>query len=861
MLAKKYNHLEVERGKYQSWLALDLFKAGDLDKPPFCIVLPPPNITGRLHLGHALNGTIQDVIIRYKKMNGFDTLWLPGMDHAGIATQAVIDEKLKQEGINPRLMKREQWLKQAWLWKDEYAKIIREQWAKLGLSLDYSKERFTLDKGLNDAVNYVFVNLYEQGLIYRGESIINFDPKAMTALSNIEVIYKEVAGSFHYLKYKIEGSNQFILVATTRIETIFGDVAVAVHPNDKRYHHLIGKEVIIPLVNRKIPVIADLEVDINLGSGALKITPAHDFNDFEIGKRHRLKRIICINNDGTMNKVTGKYKGLDRFECRELLLNELKEEKLLIKTESITHAVGYSERSGAIIEPLLSKQWFVKASLLANKALENQKSKDLKVNFIPSRFEKIFINWLNDIQDWCISRQLWWGHQIPAWYKGDRLYVGIRPPQEGGWVQDEDVLDTWFSSALWPFTTLGWPNKLDDRYFPNSVLVTGYDIIFFWVSRMIFQSLIFTNQRPFKDVIINGLIRDKDGLKMSKSLGNGIDPMDVIDTYGADSLRFFLTTNGALGQDLRYDEEKVISTWNFINKLWNASRFVFLNLSEFNVDNYQLNNLSIIDKWLLSKLTKVIKTVSKHMERYDFNVVGSTLYSFIWDDFCDWYIELSKFSIEKDSTKSVLIYTLNTILKMLHPFMPFVTEEIYKQNPFYEKPLLLSAYPKCDYKIKDEKEVLQVKKLIDIITQIRAIRQTNKIIKPYYLINQLDKEASFLIDEYKEVIEKLTKVTIIPKLGSNMKTLSLSFAYGNLIIAYLTSENKVIQEIKSLTSQKDLLITNLKKRTALLLDNEYLTKAPSFIIKREKEKKIADEERLSKIEERLIELKDLENSN
>ena len=576
----KYDFKLVEEERYEYWLKNDLFKSGkDIRKEPFSIVIPPPNVTGKLHIGHAWDTTIQDIIIRYKKLCGYDTLWLPGMDHAGIATQAKVDKKLKDMGINPRELTREKWLEYAWDWKKEYSENIRSQWAKMGLALDYSKERFTLDEGLSNAVKKVFVDLYNKGLIYQGYRIINWDPYAMTALSNEEVIYKDVKGAFYHLKYYIEGTTQYLDVATTRPETLFGDTAVAVNPKDERYKDLIGKNVVLPIVNRIIPIIGDEHADPEFGSGCVKITPAHDPNDYEVGLRHDLEQIIVMNPDATMNSKAVGYEGLTREEAREKLVEDLKEADLLINIEERTHNVGHSERSGVMVEPYLSKQWFVKMRPLADHVLENQKNKDTKVNFVPKRFEKIMNHWMEITYDWCISRQLWWGHRIPAWYKGEEVYVGINPPEGEGWIQDPDVLDTWFSSALWPFSTLGWPENTEDfnRYFPNSVLVTGYDIIPFWVNRMTFQSLEFTGKRPFKDCLIHGLIRDKQGRKMSKSLGNGVDPIEVIDTYGADSLRLFLTTNSAPGMDLRYDEDKVKSSWNFINKLWNASRFVLLN--------------------------------------------------------------------------------------------------------------------------------------------------------------------------------------------------------------------------------------------------------------------------------------------
>ena len=694
MLEKKYDHKMVEEGKYENWLNHKYFESGDMSKKPYAIVIPPPNVTGKLHLGHAWDTTLQDIIIRFKRMQGYDALWVPGMDHAGIATQAKVDAKLKDMGINPRSLERTEWLKYAWDWKNEYAENIHKQWAKMGLSLDYTKERFTLDSGLSDAVKHVFVTLYNEGLIYRGERIINWDPQAMTALSNEEVIYKDVPGAFYHIKYFIEGTDDYLEVATTRPETLFGDTAVAVNPNDERYKDLIGKNVVLPIVNKLIPIIGDEHADPEFGTGIVKITPAHDPNDFEVGNRHNLERIIVINPDGTMNENALGYNGLDRFLCRKKLVEDLKNDGLLISIEEITHSVGHSERTGVMVEPYLSKQWFVKMRPLADKVLENQKDKNNKVNFVPERFEKIMNHWMEITYDWCISRQLWWGHRIPAWYKGEEVYVGMEAPTEEGWVQDTDVLDTWFSSALWPFSTLGWPEETDllKRYYPNNVLVTGYDIIPFWVNRMTFQGLHFTGKRPFKDCLIHGLIRDKEGRKMSKSLGNGVDPMDVIDEYGCDALRYFLSTSSAAGQDLRYDEEKVKSTWNFINKLWNASRFCLMNIEDLKV--YDFSNLAVQDKWILSKLNKVISKVTKNMESYEFNNAGGELYSFIWSDFCDSYIEMSKFSLDSVSTKSTLCYAISAILKMLHPFMPYVTDEIYSMLPIRDaENIMISSYP------------------------------------------------------------------------------------------------------------------------------------------------------------------------
>ena len=645
-LASKYDHLNVEKDIYKTWCDEGYFKAGDKSKDPFCIVIPPPNVTGKLHLGHAWDTTLQDIIARYKRLKGYDMLWLPGMDHAGIATQAKVDERLKKEGISRYDIGREKFLDRAWEWKEEYASHIRQQWAKMGLSLDYSRERFTLDEGLSHAVRKIFVDLYNDGLIYRGERIINWDPKAKTALSNIEVIHKEIEGAMYTFKYKVVETGQILNVSTTRPETMFGDVCVCVHPDDPRYTDVIGKHVINPANGDELPIIADSYIDIEFGTGAMKCTPAHDPNDFLIGEKYKLPKIICMNPDGTMNECCGEFKDMDRFECRKALVKKIEAEGNLVSIEKHMHQVGHSERTDVIVEPYLSKQWFVKMKPLAEEVLKHQENPEEKINFYPLRFEKTFNQWLENIEDWCISRQLWWGHRIPAWYHKDsgEVYVGYEDPKDiENWIQDEDVLDTWFSSALWPFSTLGWPENTDDlnRYFPNDVLVTGYDIIFFWVARMAFQSRYAMHSRPFKDVLIHGLVRDAQGRKMSKSLGNGIDPMEVIDKYGCDSLRFFLTTNSTPGQDLRFITEKVEAAWNFINKIWNASRFVCMNLdADFSIDQLDLSQASMIDKWILKRLNETIESVSANMDKYEFALVGNELTSFVWDDFCSWYIEL-----------------------------------------------------------------------------------------------------------------------------------------------------------------------------------------------------------------------------
>ena len=846
MLEKKYDHKQVELNKYDNWKEKGYFKAGnDLARKPFCVVIPPPNVTGNLHLGHALNGAIQDVIIRYKRMDGYDTLWLPGMDHAAIATEAKVVAKLKKQGIDKYELGREKFLDACWDWTYEHKDNIHKQWAKLGLSVDYSKERFTLDEGLNKAVNTVFVKLYEEGLIYRGEKIINWDPIAKTALSNEEVIYKDDKGAFYHLKYFIEDSNDYLEVATTRPETLFGDTAVAVNPSDERYKDLIGKNVILPIVNKKIPIIGDIHADPTFGTGVVKITPAHDPNDFEVGERHNLERIVVMNEDATMNKNAGIYKGMTREECRERLVEDLKEKDLLIKIEEMTHSVGHSERTDAVVEPYLSKQWFVKMEDMANDLLECQKDADRKINFFPKNFEKILNHWMENCHDWCISRQLWWGHRIPAWYRNDEVYVGLTEPEGDGWVRDKDVLDTWFSSALWPFSTLGWPDKTEDleRYFPTDALVTAYDIIFFWVARMAFSSLKQMKTRPFKDCIIHGLIRDKQGRKMSKSLGNGIDPMDLIEEYGTDALRFYLTTASAMGTDIRFDTEKVASTWNFINKLWNASRFVLMNIEDFKEEDYTLKDLSISDKWILTKLNETIKNVRKNMDRYDFNNVGAILYSFIWDDFCDWYIELAKINMN-NTTKSVLLKVLKDILLMLHPMMPFVTEEIYGMLPIKEyDSIMISEYPKYDKKeiFKDVTELQE--KIIKDIVAIRNLKANNNITKDcYVVINVNDEYKNIYISQLKIKEEQLITTDYSNMLSSNYKSSLVDITYY-----YKGSEednSKLLDEIKSLEE-------SINRRKKLLSNVNYVNKAPKNIVDLDRKKLEEEEEKLAILQEKV----------
>lgn len=835
MLETKYDSKKVEENKYKIWKDAGYFNCGNKSKDPFCIVIPPPNVTGKLHIGHALDVAIQDIIVRYKRMRGFDTLWLPGMDHAAIATEAKVVKKLKSEGIDKYEYGREKFLEACWDWTHEYGGNIRDQWAKMGISVDYRKERFTLDEGLNAAVTKVFVDYYNKGLIYRGEKIINWDPEALTALSNEEVIYKDVEGAFYHLKYYIEGSEEYLDVATTRPETLFGDTAVAVNESDERYKKYIGKNVILPIVNKPIPVIADEHADPKFGTGVVKITPAHDPNDFEVGNRHNLERIVVMNENATMNENAGIYNGMTREECREALLKDLKEQDLLISIEPMTHSVGHSERTGVMVEPYLSKQWFVRMGTLAERVLKTQEKKDEKVNFIPDKFEKTLTHWMENCFDWCISRQLWWGHRIPAWYKGEEVYVGESAPEGEGWVQDNDVLDTWFSSALWPFSTLGWPEKTEDmaRYFPNDCLVTGYDIIFFWAARMIFQSEEINGVRPFKDLVIHGLVRDKEGRKMSKSLGNGVDPMDMIDKYGVDALRYYLVTDVAMGTDIRFDEDKMASTWNYINKIWNASRFVLMNIED--LQEARLENLSPEDKWILTKYETVLKSTIKHMDNYEFNLVGTETYNFIYDDFCSNYIEFAKFNIDSPATKSTLFWVLSGILQMLHPFMPFVTEEIYSMLPIKtHESIMISDYPEYDKILvfKEEEKIVDAK--IEFIKAFRTVKNDNNI----------SKDAQVNINTDDNIIIKMLKLEntcTTDKLDIN----SYNVKSGEYEATIYFEKQVTEEELKLKEKQINDLKASIERRKNLLANESYVTKAPAALVEKERNT-LAEEEELLK---------------
>ncbi len=873
-LPPKYDPTAVEKDRYQFWLDGKFFEATrSTDKKPFTIVIPPPNVTGKLHIGHAWDTTLQDIITRMKRMQGYDALYLPGMDHAGIATQAKVEAKLREQGQSRYDLGREKFLETAWDWKEEYAGFIRAQWEKLGLGLDYSRERFTLDEGLSEAVKEVFVTLYEKGLIYRGEYIINWDPATQTALSDIEVIHEEVKGHFYHMRYPLKDGEGSIEIATTRPETMLGDTAVAVHPEDDRYKHVIGKKVILPIVGREIEIVADDYVDMEFGSGAVKITPAHDPNDFEIGNRHNLERILVMHEDGTMNDKAGKYAGMDRFECRKQIVKDLQEEGILFVIEEHMHSVGHSERSGAVVEPYLSTQWFVNMQPLADVAIDlQQQADDKKVHFVPERFETNYLRWMENTRDWCISRQLWWGHRIPAWYHKEtgEVYVGKEAPvDQENWQQDSDVLDTWFSSALWPFSTLQWPDTAHEEFkhfFPTNVLVTGYDIIGFWVSRMIFQSLEFNGERPFKDVLIHGLVRDAEGRKMSKSLGNGVDPMDVIDQYGADALRYFLATGSTPGQDLRFQYEKIEATWNFINKIWNASRFVLMNIEGLRYEDIDLSgDKSVADKWILTRLNETIEQVNKHTDRYDFGEAGRHLYNFIWDDFCDWYIEMAKLPLygedetAKTTTRSILAYVLDQIMRMLHPFMPFVTEEIWQHLPHQGDSITLAAWPVVRDELHDQQAAEEMNRLIAIIRSVRNIRAEvdTPMSKQIVLLVKANNEGiATQLENNRPYLERFcntSSLTIGTDVASPEKAMSAVITGAEL---YLPIEGliDIDKEIGRLKGELEKLNKEVERVQKKLSNEGFVSKAPEKVVEEERQKEKDYLDKRAKIQERLQEL-------
>ena len=875
-LSTKYNPQAIEAGKYEEWLERGVFKPSeDPEAEPYSIVIPPPNVTGKLHLGHAWDVTLQDMIIRQKRMQGFDTLWLPGMDHAGIATQAKVEEKLRGQGLSRYDLGREKFLEQTWAWKEEYAGHIRQQWAKMGISVDYSRERFTLDEGLSEAVKKVFVTLYEKDLLYRGEYIINWDPAAKTSLSDIEVIHKDVEGAFYHMKYPLADGSGYLEVATTRPETLLGDTAVAVHPDDERYQALIGKKVILPLVNREIPVIADEYVEQDFGTGVVKITPAHDPNDFEVGNRHDLSRINVMNDDATMNELAGKYQGMDRFAARKAVVADLDAAGLLIKIEQHLHSVGHSERTGVVVEPRLSTQWFVRMGPLAEQAIAAQKAQgENTVNFYPPRFNDAYIRWMENIHDWVVSRQLWWGHQIPAWYHNEtgEVYVGMEAPADSqNWTQDPDVLDTWFSSALWPFSTMGWPDEESadfKRYFPNNTLVTGYDILTFWVSRMMFQSLEFTGRRPFQNVLIHGLIRDAEGRKMSKSLGNGVDPMDVIEQYGVDSLRWFLANGSAPGQDVRFSTDKMDAAWNFINKIWNASRYVLMNVGDLTLDNLSIGqDLTLADRWILARLQTTIADVTRLFERFEFGEAGRILYSFIWDDYCDWYIEMTKEQLQdkeaaNTTTKSILVFVLDQFLRLLHPIMPFVTEEIWQQIGGQDKSIVVADYPRVREAYQDSQVEAQMAQLMELIRAVRTIRNemNTPLSKPVDLyIKVQDPAGQALLEANQAYIKRFCNpaqlvISQAPEHPEEVVTQVLSFAE---ILMPLKGLIKLEDELARLEGEQAKLEKEVARIDGKLSNEKFVSRAPEQVVAEERNKRQGYLSQLETVKERIQQVKDL----
>ncbi|WP_419886811.1 valine--tRNA ligase [Paenibacillus sp. B-A-8] len=873
-----YDPKSAETKWYSYWTEGRYFRAGGRpDAKAYSIVIPPPNVTGMLHIGHALDFTLQDILIRTKRMQGFDTLWLPGTDHAGIATQTKVEQKLREQGISRHDLGREKFLEQVWDWKDKYANTIHEQWAKMGLSLDYSRERFTLDEGLSKAVREVFVKLYNKGLIYRGKRIINWDPAARTALSDIEVEYKEVNGHLYHLRYPLKDGSGFITVATTRPETMLGDTAVAVHPEDDRYKDLIGKTLILPIIGREIPIIADDYVDKEFGSGAVKITPAHDPNDFEMGQRHNLPQINVMDESGTMNEEAGPYQGQDRSVCRKAITADLKEQGVLINIEDHVHQVGHSERSGAVVEPYLSTQWFVKMQPLAEAAINAQKDGN-GVNFVPDRFERTYLNWIENVRDWCISRQLWWGHRIPAWYSESTGELVVANDEEEArrisgltdLKQDEDVLDTWFSSNLWPFATLGWPdeNSADfKRYYPNDVLVTGYDIIYFWVARMIFSALEFTGEKPFSDVLMHGLVRDSEGQKMSKSLGNGVDPLEVIEKYGADAMRYMISTGSTAGQDLRFRWEKVEQARNFANKIWNASRFALMNLEGVSFENIDISGeLSTADRWILHRLNETSREITRLIDSYEFGETGRQLYNFIWDDLCDWYIEFAKLSLygsdaaAKAKTQSVLAYVLDRTMRLIHPFMPFISEEIWQHLPHEGETITLAAWPEYDAALENPQAVAEMNLLMDVIRAVRNIRAEVNVPmskKVELIIKAGNEETLSIITRNDNYIGRFCNTSSF-EAGLNPQTpdkVMSAVVTGAELLLPLSGLIDIEQEIARLEKEVQTLNSEVERVEKKLSNQGFVAKAPAKVIEEERAKQADYSAKREKVLARIAELR------
>ena len=873
---KTYNPSEIEDRLYKKWMDKKYFHAEvDRSKKPFTIVMPPPNITGQLHMGHALDNTLQDILIRFKRMQGYNALWQPGTDHASIATEVKVTNKLKEEGIDKEELGREGFLKRTWEWKEEYGGRIVSQLKKLGSSADWDRERFTMDEGCSKAVQEVFIRLYEKGYIYQGSRIINWCPVCQTSISDAEVEYEDQAGHFWHINYPIVGTDKCIEIATTRPETMLGDTAIAVHPDDERYKDLVGKMVLLPIVNKEIPIVADSYVDKEFGTGAVKITPAHDPNDFEVGKRHNLEEINILNDDGTINENGGKFAGMDRYEARKAIVKELEEEGYLVRIEAHEHNVGTHDRCHTTVEPMVKKQWFVKMSEMAKPAIEAVKNGDLR--FVPGHFDRTYLHWLENIRDWCISRQLWCGHRIPAYYCdecGEIVVAKEMPsvcPKCGctHFTQDEDTLDTWFSSALWPFSTLGWPEKTEDLdyFYPTNVLVTGYDIIFFWVIRMVFSGYEQTGKCPFSDVLIHGLVRDEQGRKMSKSLGNGIDPLEIIEQYGADALRLTLVTGNAPGNDMRYSEKKIIASRNFANKVWNASRFMLMNIEKADLSNVSLADLTPADKWILSKANSLVKEVTDNMEKYDFGVAVAKLNDFIWEEFCDWYIEMVKPRLynEEDTTKAAALFTLKKVLtislKLLHPYMPFITEEIFCSLQDEEESIMVSEWPvfeeEFDFKA-EENEVEMIKNAVRNIRNLRADMNVPPSKKASVYVVSEKEEVRRVFEDSKVFFATLGYASEVhvqaDKAGIAEDAVSTVIPDAVIYMPFAELVD-VEKEIARLEKEAGRLEGEIKRAKGMLSNERFVSKAPAAKVEAEKEKLEKYTAMAAQVAERLSQLK------
>ena len=873
-LEKTYNPKAIEAKLYEKWCDNKYFHAEvDRSKKPFTTVMPPPNITGKLHMGHALDNTLQDILIRYKRMQGYNALWIPGTDHAAIATEVKVTEQLKAEGIDKKELGREKFLERTWQWKDEYAGTIEGQLKKLGVSCDWDRERFTMDEGCSKAVEEVFIKLYEEGYIYKGSRIVNWCPVCKTALSDAEVDHEEQAGHFWHIKYPIVGTDRFLEIATTRPETMLGDTAIAVHPDDERYKDIVGKNVLLPLVNREIPIVADYYVDKEFGTGAVKITPAHDPNDFEVGKRHNLPEINIMNDDATINELGGKYAGMERYEARKAIVSDLEEQGFLVKVEDHSHNVGTHERCGTTVEPLVKQQWFVRMEELAKPAIEAISNGDLKL--IPERMNKTYMNWLSNIRDWCVSRQIWWGHRIPAYYCQEcgKVVVTREMPEvcpDCGcthFVQDEDTLDTWFSSALWPFSTLGWPEKTEDLdyFYPTDVLVTGYDIIFFWVIRMVFSGYAYTGKAPFHTVLFHGLIRDSQGRKMSKSLGNGIDPLEIIEKYGADALRITLVTGNAPGNDMRFYDERVEANRNFANKVWNASRFILMNMEGKEITVPNESDLSAVDQWIISKMNTLTKDVTENMDKFELGIAVQKVYDFIWDEFCDWYIELAKYRIyhaeENPAAANSALYTLKTVLgdalKLLHPFMPFVTEEIYGALVPEEESLMMSSWPEY----KESSCYPEAENIVDhmkeIIRGVRNVRAEMNVAPSRKAKTYIVCENENLCQGFEEIKESSMPLMSANEIQIQSDKSGIAEDAVSVVVAdavvYLPMEELVDfeQELERLTKEEARLTKELARVNGMLNNEKFISKAPEAKINEERAKLEKYTQMMEQVQERL----------